>query len=90
MSFGILNVSTPILKIAYGVQKINKVHIYDEDTSQMFNMYNGENYAFVADLMVNMDRPLTVVTGCENSTDTRTNIHRVLEWSDPEYTLINF
>ena len=89
MSFGIINVSTPTLKIAYGVQKINKVHIYDEDTSKMFNMYNGENYDCVADLMVNMDRPRTVVTGCENSKDTRTNINRVLEWSDPEDTIIN-
>ena len=89
MSFGIVNVCTPTLKIAYGVQKVNKVHIYDKNTSKTFNMYNGENYDCIADLMINMDRPRTVVTGCKDAKDTRTNINRILEWSDPEDTIIN-
>ena len=89
MSFGIVNVCTPTLKIAYGVQKVNKVHIYDENTSKTFNMYNGENYDCIADLMINMDRPRTVVTGCNDAKETRMNINRILEWSDPEDTIIN-
>ena len=77
MSFGIVNVCTPTLKIAYGVQKVNKVHIYDEKPSQTFNVYNGENYDCVADLMINMNRPRTIVTGCKDAKDTRMSINRI-------------
>ena len=38
MSFGIIGVSPPTLKIANGVQKINKVHMYNQTVSQELNM----------------------------------------------------
>ena len=89
MSFGIIGVSPPTLKIANGVQKINKVHTCHQSISQELNMYNSENYDCVADLMVNMDRPRTIVTACKNVKDVRPTLTRVLEWSDPEDTIIN-
>ena len=69
MSFGIIGVSPPTLKIANGVQKINKVHTCKQNVSQELNMYNSENYMCVADLMVNMDRPRIIVTACKNVKD---------------------
>jgi len=89
MSFGIIGVSPPTLKIANGVQKINKVHTCNQTVSQELNMYNSENYTCVADLMLNMDRPRTIVTACKNVKDVRPTLTRVLEWSDPEDTIIN-
>ena len=89
MSFGIIGVSPPTLKIANGVQKINKVHMYNQTVSQELNMYNSENYMCVADLMINMDRPRIIVTACKNVKDVRPTLTRVLEWSDPEDTIIN-
>ena len=89
MSFGIIGVSPPTLKIANGVQKINKVHTYNQTVSQELNMYNSENYMCVADLMINMDRPRIIVTACKNVKDVRPTLTRVLEWSDPEDTIIN-
>ena len=89
MSFGIIGVSPPTLKIANGVQKINKVHMYNQTVSQELNMYNSENYMCVADLMINMDRPRTIVTACKNVKEVRPTLTRVLEWSDPEDTIIN-
>ena len=84
MSFGIIGVSPPTLKIANGVQKINKVHTCNQNVSQELNMYNSENYACVADLMINMDRPRIIVTACKNVKDVRPTLTRVLQWSDPE------
>lgn len=89
MSFGIIGISTPTLKIAYGAQKVNKVHIYDKCMKKTFNMYNGENYDCIADLMINMDRPRTIVTECTDVKEVHTTLNRVLEWSDPEDTIIN-
>ena len=89
MSFGIIGVSPPTLKIANGVQKINKVHTCNQNVSQELNMYNSENYTCVADLMVNMDRPRIIVTACKNVKDVRPTLTRILEWSDPEDTIIN-
>ena len=89
MSFGIVGISPPTLKIANGVQKINKVHTCHQNISQELNMYNAENYACVADLMVNMDRPRIIVTACKNVKDVRPTLIRVLQWSDPEDTIIN-
>ena len=89
MSFGIVGISPPTLKIANGVQKINKVHTCKQNVSQELNMYNSENYMCVADLMVNMDRPRIIVTACKNVKDVRPTLTRVLQWSDPEDTIIN-
>ena len=86
MSFGIIGITTPCLKIANGVQKVNKVHVYDAHITQQFNMFNAENYACLADLMVNMNRPRTIVT---SNTETKKTIDQILEWSDPEDTIVN-
>ena len=89
MSFGIVGISTPTLKIANGVQKVNKVHLYETTIPQKLNMYNAENYQCVADLVVNMNRPRTIVTACKDQKDVRNTLTRILEWSDPEDTIIN-
>jgi len=80
MSIGIIGTTTQTLKITNKIQKVNKVHAYD--VSHTVNMFNAENYDCIADLMVNMDRPRIIVTACKDVT-------RVLEWSDPEDTIIN-
>jgi hypothetical protein len=55
MSIGIIGTTSQTLKISNKVQKVNKVHTYD--VSHAVNLFNAQNYACVADLMVNMDRP---------------------------------
>jgi len=81
MSIGIIGTTTQTLKIANKVQKVNKVHTYD--VSHTVNMFNAQNYLCIADLMVNMDRPRTVFTTSPKS------LLQILEWSDPEDTVVN-
>jgi 6-phosphogluconate dehydrogenase (decarboxylating) len=81
MSIGIIGTTTQTLKISNKVQKVNKVHTYD--VSHAVNLFNAQNYACVADLMVNMDRPRTVFTSSPKS------VPQILAWSDPEDTVIH-
>ena len=82
------SVSHPkIFSIANKSQRATKLHVYDKDPMFTFSpkLSQAINYECVADMILNMDRPRTIIL-FDNS---RTDFRRIVAWSDENDTIIN-
>ena len=90
MSHGFVSINSLSLRVLRHVHGYKDVHACTNNASALIGYDRVHSYINVADMVINMDKPRTISTFLPDDVHSAKVMSQLVEWCDPEDTIINF
>jgi len=89
MSYGVVGINTPSFKVIQNIQRYKRVHIHDKAPHAISLSRNVEPHEVMCDMVMNMDRPRTIMTFLPNEHASAQKLQQLSIWCDKGDSIIN-
>jgi len=89
MSYGVIGISHPSLRVIRKAQQFKELHVYDKNSTPLKCFRKVKSHPSVADLTLHMSGPRTIATFGVDEEESERTISQLLEWCDKEDTIVN-
>jgi len=89
MSYGVVGLHYPGLRVIRDAQKFREIHVHDKNMENLICFKHVKTQPSVADMTLNMNGPRTIATFMHNHEESKRTMHQLIEWCDKEDTILN-
>jgi len=89
MSYGVVGISHPSLRVIRKVQQFKELHVHDKNSTPLSCFKKVKTHPSVADLSLHMSGPRTIATFMKDHEESERTIHQLIDWCDKEDTIVN-